>query len=271
MAKWGLSKSSWQKLRHQFGLSAGVYVCSHTPPAKIAQLAKTLRPVATDTKLIRIGPVADGGYLLPDDLEGIAALFSPGVGPESGFDVAFADRGIPVYMADATVVGPQQPHDLLTFERKNVGAFDDPYTMTMDTWVKRAGLSAQEDLVLQMDIESAEYLVIPTITEALLCRFRIIVVEIHRLHQLWDPFFFRIASTMFEKLLRNHYCVHIHPNNNGGVYKFAGVDIPKAMEFTFIRKDRVNTTGFCSEFPHPLDSHNVDKAPVVLPKIWYGN
>ena len=56
---------------------------------ELKELIKALRPVKTKFDLIRIGGANDGGYLIPDDLEGIAACFSPGVADTASFEVAF--------------------------------------------------------------------------------------------------------------------------------------------------------------------------------------
>ena len=45
----------------------------------LSSLIEILKPVAINKRFIRLGANADGGYLLPDDLEGVAACFSPGV------------------------------------------------------------------------------------------------------------------------------------------------------------------------------------------------
>lgn len=39
-----------------------------------------------DVKLTRIGSSNDGGYLVPDDLDGIKSCFSPGVANNSDFE-----------------------------------------------------------------------------------------------------------------------------------------------------------------------------------------
>jgi hypothetical protein len=49
-------------------------------------LIKRLHPVTTDKKLVRIGGEGDGGYLVPDDLDGVMACFSPGVGATASFE-----------------------------------------------------------------------------------------------------------------------------------------------------------------------------------------
>ena len=59
----------------------------------------------------RVGSDGDGGYLVPDDLENINYLFSPGVGCKQDFDHECADKGMKVCMVDASVDGPiKNPH-----------------------------------------------------------------------------------------------------------------------------------------------------------------
>ena len=47
--------------------------------AEIVEVFELLKPKASKTPLIRIGGDSDGSYLVPDDLAGITACFSPGV------------------------------------------------------------------------------------------------------------------------------------------------------------------------------------------------
>lgn len=74
---------------------------------------RRLQPVPVPEGLWRFGPHGDGGYLMPNDLDGVVGCLSPGVSFECGFDTAIAERGIDVFMADASVAGPAQPHPAL--------------------------------------------------------------------------------------------------------------------------------------------------------------
>ncbi|MCU0317661.1 MAG: hypothetical protein MUC92_13840 [Fimbriimonadaceae bacterium] len=56
-----------------------------TSKEDILSLIAKLRPIRGQHELIRLGPDEDGGYLVPDDLEGIVACFSPGVNTVSRF------------------------------------------------------------------------------------------------------------------------------------------------------------------------------------------
>jgi hypothetical protein len=217
--------------------------------------------------LRRLGPHGDGGYLVPNDLDGVTACISPGVSTECGFDLAMADLGIDVFMADASVDGPPVDHPKFHFEKVFLDSYRSADTTTIDSFCAAAG---EGDLVLQMDIEGAEYRVIPSMSESLLRRFRIVIVEMHNLDQLFAAFAFDIIRSAFAKLTAYHDVVHIHPNNCCGSVEREGLEIPRVMEFTFYRRDRAAfSDGRSLVFPHPLD---VDvksaNAPLVLPKCW---
>ena len=62
-----------------------VLIQEKTPKSDVLNLIQKLHPKKTIKPLIRMGPNGDGGYLIPDDLEGIEACFSPGVDQVSGF------------------------------------------------------------------------------------------------------------------------------------------------------------------------------------------
>jgi hypothetical protein len=114
----------------------GAWVAPRTDLLQLTRLISALSPVATDKQLIRVGPLGDGGYLIPDDLQGIEACFSPGVSMVSGFERQCADAGMAVFLADASVDGPAESHPRFSFTKKFVGITHDDFFMTMDNWVK---------------------------------------------------------------------------------------------------------------------------------------
>ena len=236
-------------------------------------MLKQLRPVATKHELIRLGPSGDGGYLVPDDLGELEACFSPGVGFSSGFESDCAAAGMKVFMADASVTGPTDTSDAFHFVRKNVGSSTNGETITLDDWVAESLPGSKSDLLLQMDIEGAEFDALSHTTDRLLARFRIMVVEFHEMHRFAEPAFLEVAATTFGKILRNHVCVHIHPNNCCGTAEVAGVVVPRIAEFTFLRRDRVGhrlRRRFVDCFPHPLDVDNVpENGALPLPPDWF--
>ena len=248
------------------------YAAKKTDPKNLRELLKALAPIETNHPLVRMGPPTDGGYLLPSDLDDISTCFSPGVSIVSGFEMECAARGMDVYMADASVEAPPDAHPKFRFLKKYLGAYSHDEFITMDHWIESAAPDPSLDWLFQMDIEGAEYEVILNMPEAYLRRFRTIVIEFHFLDYLFDEVFFRLASCAFRKLLVNHSCVHIHPNNCSSTISSNGIAIPKIMEFTFHRNDRIAVRNHATTFPHPLDCECVpDLPPLVLPPCWYNS
>lgn len=247
----------------------GVYPEELTDKKEMCSLLSKLRPVTFGGELIRQGPDVDGGYLVPDDLNGIKACFSPGVDRASGFELDCAEMGMDIFMADYSVEVPAESHINFHFTKKYLGSFTNDMYMTLDHWVIKHIPCEDEELLLQMDIEGAEYEVILNATENLLKRFRIIVIEFHDLDKLWNQSYFNIANKVFEKLLQTHAVVHNHPNNCASAIKMKGLEIPRLSELTFLRKDRVHHPEFVKNFPHPLDRDNTTNHPLPLPECWY--
>jgi hypothetical protein len=248
----------------------GFHASARTQSGEVRALLKSLWPVDPGIELIRIGPNADGGYLVPDDLAGIRHAFSPGVANESGFETDLAERGLDVFLADYSVEGPARRHTRFVFDKRFVGCVTDQRYMTLDDWHAAKLGRDESDLLLQMDIEGAEYETLFAASPALMRKFRIMVIEFHDLPQLWSEPFFKIAARLFAKLLATHTVVHIHPNNCCGSVKSAGIEIPRIAEFTLLRNDRLRSTKPRTTFPHPLDRSNVaKKAPLHLPRCWH--
>jgi hypothetical protein len=256
----------------QLANRGGFSVKSQVPLEQQMHLIEAARPWCTQHKLMRLGGECDGGYLVPDDLEGLTACFSPGVSNEASFEEALLARGIRCYQLDASVErSPVQDHPLVKFERKFVGVTTEGDFISLEDWVCDNEPQPEDDLLLQMDIEGAEWFVLASTSDKLLSRFRIMCIEFHDLENLFSPFAFRIMAGVFEKLLRQFYVVHAHPNN---WTELAAVSrryrVPSVMEYTFLRKDRVKQKSPARPFPHPLDRHCKRDGPnVALPESMY--
>lgn len=252
-----------------FRISAGK-MFGRISSSTLTSLIRELRPQKTDVELIRIGDDTDGGYLVPDDLQDINACFSPGVSDIANFEIDLEKRGIPSHLADATVDGPPEELVPASFTKKHIGPGNSESTMTLEKWVHDCVGHAEGDLLLQMDIEGDEYRTIPILNRDVLKRFRIVLLEVHSLHRLYNPSFFKLFAKTMRHLTKDFVIVHNHPNNCCGSAIIDGVEVPRVMEFTFLRKDRVSRTVPATEFPHPLDCDNLaDKPTLELPTVWY--
>jgi hypothetical protein len=236
---------------------------------RLAGLIESLHPIGCGIELVRIGPDGDGGYLVPDDLDGIRYGFSPGVSSQSGFESELAARGIEFFLADFSIERLPIDHPALHFDKKFIGCLNDDRYMTLDEWKTERLPDDAGDLILQMDIEGAEFEALMGLSMQLQSQFRIMVIEFHYLHQLWNKPWFLLVARAFEKLLKTHSVVHIHPNNCCGSFKSRGLELPRVAEFTLLRNDRLRERSLCTSFPHPLDRDNTRKKTLVLPGCWY--
>jgi hypothetical protein len=236
---------------------------------EIQKLINSLRPVKTKFDLIRVGGDNDGGYLIPNDLSGITACFSPGVADTASFEIDLCKRGIGSHLADASVDAPPKNFTPRSFTKKYLGGYNNDTYMTLPVWMyeQRAFMG---DLILQMDIEGGEYTTLLCTPPDVLRKFRIIAVEIHNVQTWFNPLAWEVVKAFFEKLLEDFRVVHNHPNNNCPFIEADGILMPTVFELTLLRKDRAEPIGYCTEFPHPLDQPNVlDKPDRPLPEEWY--
>ena len=244
--------------------------------AEVVDVFQFLKPKACKTPLMRIGGDIDGSYLVPDDLDGIAACFSPGVNRIKYFEDFLADRyGIESHMCDFTCSVEQFTTPLVpgrqTFLKKwlEVSAGED--NISLEDWIRDRDPAG--DLLLQMDIEGAEYRNILATSEDTLQRFRMIVIEVHGLAKMMDrPILREVIAPFFQKLARGFTTVHAHPNNCCGQFAIPDTDIhvPNVLELTLVRNDHFVAAPGPAMLPHPLDvSRNVPrKAPLFLSEAW---
>ena len=253
----------------EFLLRHGSALSNKTADRALIDFFGSVKPVKTNYDLVRIGGERDGGYLIPDDLVGIDTCFSPGVSKNASFESDLTARGIHCYLADYSVESAPIENPLVDFLKKYLGTTDDDVYTTLQTWVNHKAPHSH-DLLLQMDIEGAEYAVILDTPLEILEKFRIIVIEFHELDDLFAETSFKLIDLSFSKLLKYFEIVHIHPNNWVHPVKCNNFTIPPAMEFTFLRKDRVLHKQRNTDFPHRLDrANNADNRDFPLPKCWY--
>jgi hypothetical protein len=279
-----------------------------------------LKPRPCPYGLVRIGGSGDGAYLLPNDLGGIKACFSPGVCNYKHFEDELALLyGVHSHMCDysSDIAAFETPmiEGMQTFEKKWLDLAGAEHSISLEGWIKRRQ-PEDGDLLLQMDIEGAEYRNICSTPVASLSRFRIIVMELHGLNviqssstikgfvlgaigSLWVNIYGllpraikqngsvmrilnyvgrRLGSHLLfatlKKIAKTHDCVHAHPNNCCGdfVDQKTGINFPRVIEVTYLRKDRfpLDSSRFIQpQLPHPLDIKNIaSKGELLLNRNW---
>jgi hypothetical protein len=226
---------------------------------QILSLINYMKPNVSSVPLQRFGPKGDGGYLVPDDFDGIVACFSPGVSDVAGFELELAERGIPCYLIDASVKDTPEKHENIFFERLFLGPKSDGKRfISLPDWVQEKA-PGKGDLLLQIDIEGAEYEALLATPADMLKRFRLIVLELHDLDFIMTNKYSAVGFEAFLKHMTSEfYVVHIHPNNNRRPVMHEGVEIPPVIEMTLVRRDRSRkgSSETTSMLPHELDSDN---------------
>jgi hypothetical protein len=240
---------------------------------KINLFLKRFRERYVSIDLIRIGGEKDGGYLIPDILDSVSHCFSPGVDYTADFESHLSKSyGIKCFMADASVESAPLADPNFFFYKKFLGNRNEDDLITLKSWLDSSLSGDEDNLVLQMDIEGAEYDVLTFESDETLKRFSLMVIEFHMLGKMFDRHFLQMFSSIFEKIYKNFSICHVHPNNCCGIASRNGIDVPRVIEVTFLRNDYVERmgNGLGIELPHHLDRKNVSvKEDIVMPIKWW--
>ena len=138
-------------------------------------------------------------------------------------------------------------------------------TKKLSTMVEENGLLGNNDLILKMDVEAAEYESFQTLKHQDLLGFRIITAEIHNLILLHQESFLESATHFIDMISRHHTCVHLHANNACNMILINGIPVPEVVEATFLRNDRSEFSVSKEPIPSSLDYPNdKDKDDIVL-------
>jgi hypothetical protein len=262
-----------------FGINLNQEPPENTKPinAQEAQAAlDILIPKRSPRPLIRIGGRGDGAYLLPDDLKGISRCLSPGVNNSKHFeDELVMSHGIQCDLIDASSDVDKFTTPIIdgmqTFRKKWLDINGHNQSISISQWISSLP-DGSDNLMLQMDIEGAEYRNLLATEDKDLRKFRIIILELHRLAV---GVFHKVMKPLLQKLDVNFICVHAHPNNALGLYRPKALKtlVPRLLEVTFLRRDRfpqpsLSRLPFVS-LPHPKDITNVpSRAPIFLDCPW---
>lgn len=246
--------------------------------AEFLSFLELVKPRRAPVPMLRLGGAGDGAYLVPDDLEGVTDCLSPGVDNRKAFEDDLARRfGIRSHMVDASSSPERFDTPLIeglqTFQPKWLEPVSGEKAISLTDWVERLEPLGPGDLMLQMDIEGAEYRNLLQTPRDVLARFRILLIEFHGLQWLGEGAVLReVARPVMQKLAADFVCVHAHPNNWCPSVRLGdtGIDMPSVLELSFLRRDRMRADRwFPVSLPHPLDIHNSpERPPLHLGPAW---
>ena len=241
-------------------LSRNTTTTGLTAKSEVLNLLERIRPQDNGHRLIRVGGPGDGGYLIPDDLTGISECFSPGSNKLSNFESEIAQNWqIKSFICDSADEKPSDLTALQDFTEAWVGpATDGKKYISLEDWVEEKSQS-QGDLMLQIDVEGAEFLTLLAASTHLLNRFRIVVIELHFLEALKNKWAFdQIYFPFFDKILSEFDVVHLHPNNCCGTWTYGDFEFPRIIELTLHRKNRSMYLRPVPSSRNELDHPNVE-------------
>lgn len=201
---------------------------------------------------VRLGKDNDGGYIIVDLPEiQYDILLTGGIDNDISFEEEFINmyQNVECKAYDGTI-SDQAIKDIvsrcsnsITVERKNISYYNGSNTTNLHELINN-----YKTIFVKMDIEGWEIPWIKTLSETQMDKFEQIVIEFH------FPFSDNEID-VFEKINKNHYLVHFHPNNCCGVRLHQGVLIPNVFECTYLHKKHFNFT---------VPSLNREKIPTFL-------
>jgi hypothetical protein len=239
-----------------------------------AKLMKELTPIETNTCLVRIGKVNDGGYVLADlDLEKIEVLYSYGIEEDTYFERYMADKyNSLVRMYDYSINSVPYNNNF-SFFKEFVTSSDfkksnkDPNVAygTIDEHLDK-NKDRNKRKILKVDIEREEFNVIKDISNETLRDFDQIVMEVHSLYIKTNE-----AIELLKKINENFYIIHVHSNNYSyliNVYDW--IVIPHVIEVSWVRKDLIKDQVYFADrvYPMALDAPNNSRNEELILDMW---
>ena len=217
--------------------------------------------------LVRMGSQHDGGYVLPAALsQMVSGVVSIGVGDNNTVDLQLAAAGLRVHAWDHTVAGLPSRHENIVFHQVGLGdSMSNPALRSLAEICDDSFGRGSGHLLLLLDAEGAEWTEIAAASEDTLARFDVIGIEMHDLGDLiLDP---SRQLPSLTKLHRMFVPVAVHANNHACVWRLPGLDLPDAIEVTYVNRALLTSSGVTANCPVDLTSPCCPDLPEV-PISW---
>ena len=255
-------------LKETFLDKFNLFVEKKSSEERVKKLLKKLLPYKINTNLVRIGEKNDGGYLVPEDFEGIKINYSAGVGMLTKFEADLINNySIYSKMLDYNEIDRSIIPNGCDFIKKKLSLRNNSEEISINNWLD----TNDKEIMLKLDIEGGEYQVLSEISQENMNKIRILIIEFHNLRDLRSAFFLSFFENLIEKLESYFYVCHVHINNTSNIKKIGKLKIPDMLEVTLIKKNRVkNFRKVFSKLPHDLDSKtDINRKEIFIDKYWY--
>lgn len=186
---------------------------------------------------ILIGGKKDGSYVILNDFKDIKIAYSFGIRIEIQFDNYLADRGIDVYMYDHTI--NSLPYNNTKFHWKKIGISgknkNNKSLKSLEELIIENGHLSEENMILKMDVEYAEWESIMDTSSKILSQFKYILIEYH-----FDDDKGRNATLLYynviKKIHETHEVFYLRCNNHYLVVNFGNNRICRLLEVSYVIK-----------------------------------
>lgn len=243
----------WKKIKSPFQVAN--FLSNQDRMYKVMSLLNPKKPKGMNK--IRIGEQYDGGYVFIEDLlKGGKVAYSIGIGKTVKFEEAIETYGHHIWMYDHTVDGSRFATPNRTIQKIGIGPKDKGELQTLKTMIANNNHSNEDNMLLQMDCEGAEWDVFASMNPDDLKGFSQLCVEMH-----WFVSYFsradttNLIETALSNLRKNFTPVHVHANNWSGFYKTRNKPpVAETFEVTWVRNDLVEWDESEEVYPTEFDS-----------------
>lgn len=240
-----------------------------------ARLVEVLKPKQSQFTLRRVGGGGDGAYLVPGEiLPNLDACFSAGCDNRKEFeDELLGHFGLESFLLDKSsdvdkFLSPLVPGAQF-FTKKWLSVESSSDSISLADWVGGSIYRESRRLLLQLDIEEAEFSVLSATPREVLSQFSVLVVEFHGLSKrVRNSEFHSEVIDVMDTLDTLFTSIHARANNccDAQVFGENPSPFPQVIEVTFVRKDlldRSDRKGLTRVMaPHPKDiPRNVPTLP----------
>ena len=248
---------------------------------------------------IRVGPLRDGGYVLPKEpLNDVDLIMVFGVSDDVDFELDFLEKypSTQIYLYDHTIDALPKNHQNFNYRKMGIGARKDGDLNSLIGFLEEVDPHNQFKKMLKIDIEFNEWEVIEAVPLQITSQFELIVIELHLAFVEYSgkhsPYFISFFKSIYgkinidlankyissiEKLKKTHSILHAHVNNSlpsleidlgGGTER-----IPQLVELTLLRKDLVKKSSKSNiftplngiDFPNKSDRPDFDLSGNIIP------
>ena len=229
----------------------------------------SIMDVVSPAELIRVGRDNDGGYLMLDSFDKTGGVaYSFGISNDVSWDKDMAGKGYDVFMYDHTINSLPEENDRFHWKKIGLasGNTNSSELRTLEDLINENGHISNENMILKMDVEGAEWGCFDNADPGAIKRFDQIVLEIHGILTFDQK---DLIIRVLKKINETHQCIHVHMNNYSRVVELEGIPFADCLELSFVNRSRYSFAKCDHLLPHTLDQSCDPEVPEIVLRDFY--